>query len=98
MRIHRSIFLSLLLCSATWGQTMPGPSNPQADHDTGRMSGHDMSNMKEMPMSNEDSESSAHVMHSMEGHMEMGPHMKMTALLPAKPGDAARAQQIAEQA
>jgi hypothetical protein len=37
-----------------------------------------------------------HVMHSMEGHMDMGPHMKMTALRPAKPGDADRAQQVVE--
>ena len=37
-------------------------------------------------------------MHSMEGHMDMGPHMKMTALRQPKPGDAARAQQVAEAA
>jgi len=30
--------------------------------------------------------------------MDMGPHMKMTALRPAKPGDAERAQQIVEAA
>ena len=30
--------------------------------------------------------------------MDMGPHMKMTALRPPKPGDAARAQQVAEDA
>jgi hypothetical protein len=34
----------------------------------------------------------------MEGHMDMGPHMKMTALRPAKPGDADRAQQVVEAA
>jgi hypothetical protein len=37
-------------------------------------------------------------MSSMEGHMDMGPHMKMTALRPAKPGDAARAQQVVDEA
>src|ERR1051325_8202477 len=38
-------------------------------------------------------------MHSMEGqHMNMGPHMKMTALRAAKPGDDERAQQIVETA
>ncbi len=37
-------------------------------------------------------------MHSMEGHMDMGPHMKMTALRPAKPGDAERAQAVVEAA
>jgi len=45
-----------------------------------------------------DSDTGAHVMNSMEGHMDMGPHMKMTALRQPKPGDAARAQQIAQEA
>ena len=42
---------------------------------------HDMSNMKDMPMGadKDDSAAGAHVMHSMEGHMDMGPHMKMTS-------------------
>ena len=43
------------------------------------MSGHDMSSMqmKDMPMGPEkDSDASAHAMHSMEGHMDMGPHMR----------------------
>ena len=31
-------------------------------------------------------------MNSMEGHMDMGPHMKMTALRQARPGDVDRAQ------
>ena len=60
-----------------------------------------MSKMKDMPMDGEkdaDSDASAHVMKSMEGHMDMGPHMKMTALRQPKPGDAARAQQVAEEA
>ena len=63
------------------------------------MSGHDMSNMKDMPADADkdaDSDASAHAMHSMEGHMDMGPHMKMTALRPSKPGDAERAQQVVE--
>lgn len=58
---------------------------------------HDMSNMKDMPLGDNDA-TGAHVMHSMEGHMDMGPHMKMTARREAKPGDAARAQQVAEAA
>jgi hypothetical protein len=45
-----------------------------------------------------ESDASAHVMSSMEGHMDMGPHMKMTDLRPAKPDDAARAQLVAEEA
>ena len=67
------------------------------------MSGHDMSDMrmKDMPMGGDkdaDSDTSAHVMNSMEGHMDMGPHMKMSALRQPRPGDAARAQEIAEEA
>jgi len=77
-------------------QSAPGMNMPGMD-----MSGHDMSKMKDMPMDGEkdaDSDASAHVMKSMEGHMDMGPHMKMTALRQPKPGDAARAQQVAEEA
>ena len=38
---------------------------------------------------------SAHAMHSMEGHhMDMGPHMKMTALRDLKPGDQEKADQV----
>jgi hypothetical protein len=71
------------------------------------MSGHDMSNMqmqmKDMPMggdkdADKDSDASAHAMHSMEGHMDMGPHMKMTALRPERPGDAEKAQEVVEAA
>ena len=62
------------------------------------MSDHDMSNMKDMPMDKEDSQAGAHAMRAMEGHMDMGPHMKMTALRSPKPGDAERARQIVEQA
>jgi hypothetical protein len=65
------------------------------------MSGHDMSNMKGMTADSDkdtDNDASAHVMRSMEGRMDMGPHMKMTALRPPKPGDAERAQQVVDAA
>jgi hypothetical protein len=68
------------------------------------VSGHDVSDMrmKDMPMGggdkDADSDTSAHVMNSMEGHMDMGPHMKMTALRQPKPGDTARAREIADEA
>lgn len=39
---------------------------------------------------------SKHAMHSIEGHMDMGPHMKMTTLRPPKPNDAVRAQEVAD--
>jgi hypothetical protein len=55
--------------------------------------------MPGMNMPGMDKESSAHVMHSMEGrHMDMGPHMKMTSLRAPKPGDAERAAQVAKTA
>jgi hypothetical protein len=42
---------------------------------------------------------SLHVMRAMEGrHLDMGPHMKMTALRAPQPGDAERAQKIVEAA
>ncbi len=102
----------VLLASVAWGQQQPAassaPSAAQQSMPGTNMPGHDMSNMKGMDMSTDkddkdkdadkDSDASAHVMHSMEGHMDMGPHMKMTALRPLKPGDAARAEQVVEAA
>ncbi len=96
-----------ILCSIAGGQA---PSAPQSavqpagqpsmpGMDMSGQSGHDMSNMKGMNMGGDkdaENDASAHVMNSMEGHMDMGPHMKMTALRPPKPGDAERAQQIVE--
>jgi len=106
MRYPIILFAAVQICSVAWGQT-PTPSNSQPsipDKDMPEMSHHDVSNMKDMPTSGdksgdkEDSETAAHVMHSMEGHMDMGPHMKMTALRPPKAGDSERAEQVAEQA
>jgi len=104
-------FIAIVTCSIAWGQTAnPAPSDaqPRSQSMSGmNMPGHDMSKMpmKDMPMSTEkdaekdaDADASAHVMNSMEGHMDMGPHMKMTALRQLKPEDAVRAQQIAEEA
>lgn len=102
---------ALLLCSIAWGQTSSAPAS--GAQSSGSQSGNSQTmsdmpgmqmQMKDMPMGSEkgdkdaDAEASAHVMNSMEGHMDMGPHMKMTALRPPKPGDAARAQQVAEAA
>jgi hypothetical protein len=53
------------------------------------MPGHDMSKMGQAPAEDPDA------MHSMEGHhMEMGAHMKMTALRAPQPGDSEKAQQV----
>src|SRR5579863_996157 len=102
------LMTAALLSSAAWGQAQNPPSGATQPSSQQSMPGmdmsggmhHDMSNMKDMPMDSEnsDSEASAHVMHSMEGHMDMGPHMKMTALRQSKPGDAERAKQIVETA
>ena len=103
MRNRIIILISFLfLASVSWGRQAPA-SNSQPSMPGMDMPGHDMSNMqmKDMPMAadkDKDSEAGAHAMHSMEGHMDMGPHMKMTALRPAKPGDAERAQKVAEAA
>jgi len=105
MRKQIVTYISILICSVAWGQAPGAAANgaqtagqqsmPGID-----MSGNDMSKMKDMPMGNgkDDSDASAHVMNSMEGHMDMGPHMKMTALRQPKPGDAARAHDVAEAA
>ena len=95
-----------MLCSIAWAQTQTAPNLPQSGDPS--MPGMDMSvpkhessmNMKEMPMrgEKEDAQASAHAMQSMEGHMDMGPHMKMTALRQPRPGDAERARGIVEAA
>jgi hypothetical protein len=110
MRNRIAVLLSIVvLASITWGQQQPAPNTAPASSPQSmpgmNMPGHDMSNMQGMDMSTDkdkdadkDSDASAHAMHSMEGHMDMGPHMKMTSLRPAKPGDAARAQAVVEAA
>jgi len=116
MSIRFAAIVSVLICSAAWGQTSGSSSdsasssnqqspNQQSMSGMGMgISAHDMSKMKEMrkgaaeSADEEDNDASSHAMHSMEGHMDMGPHMKMTALRQPKPGDAARAQLVADQA
>src|SRR5947207_15698330 len=73
--------------------TAQGQSGNMAGMDMSHASGqtqgqdtHDMSGMG--------GDGSAMAMHSMEGrHMDMGPHMKMTAVRPIQPGDQAKAAQ-----
>ena len=101
------VCVPVLLCALSWGQTQnPAPRQGQPAN-PGSMPGMDMSqhgrpNPKDMPTSSDkdaaDADTSAHVMHSMEGPMDMGPHMKMTARRRAKPGDAARAGRVVEAA
>lgn len=99
------LFLLIMFSSVAWTQTQSPASSQTKGASPESMPGmdmsqHDMSNMKDTPASadRDEGEASAHVMHSMEGHMDMGPHMKMTALRQPKPGDAARAQNVAEEA
>ena len=103
MRDRIVLLTSLFLLSVlSWSQQQPAtsPASAQQQSMPGMdMPGHDMSNMKGMSMGDKDADKDGDAsLHSMEGHMDMGPHMKMTALRPAKPGDAERAQQIVETA
>jgi hypothetical protein len=105
MRNRIAIFIVVVLSSVAWGQngqTQSAPASSSQSSDQSMpgmdMSHHDMSNMKDMPMDDKDPDASAHAMHAMEGHMDMGPHMKMTALRKQQPGDAERAQQIVDAA
>jgi hypothetical protein len=92
-----------LLAGFAWCQQQPSSAQSSGDSTPGMsMPGHDAPNMKDMPMNADkdkpsDKEGDA-TLHSMEGHMDMGPHMKMTAVRPSKPGDGARAEQVAEAA
>ncbi len=72
--------------------------NPPQDMKGMNMPGHEMSQMAGQD-SGEDAEASVHAMHSMDGHhMDMGPHMKMTALRTPQAGDAEKAQKVVDAA
>lgn len=102
MRNRLAFLCAVLLGSVASGQSQN--TSPQAQQSmpgmdmSGGGSKHEMSNMKDMDSEKDDSGAAAHAMHSMEGHMGMGPHMKMTALRQSKPGDAARAREVAQEA
>ena len=70
---------------------MPGMDMSSHEHSSGAAEDQNMKGM-----SAADSEASVHSMES--HHMDMGPHMKMTALRDPKPGDAERAQKVLEAA
>ena len=93
-------FGGALLLATAWAQDQTeNQQNQESQHEMAGMdmSGHDMSDMKSM--TGMESDGSAHAMHTMESrHMDMGPHMKMTAVREAKPGDAERAEKIVEAA
>jgi hypothetical protein len=83
--------LLMLLC-LTGALCFAQQDSPQ-DMKGMNMPGHDMSQMGQSSGDDPDA-----AMHSMEGHMDMGPHMKMTALRPPQPGDAEKAQEVVVEA
>src|SRR5215467_683008 len=93
-------FLSIFVI----GSALAVAAAQQSKDDMGgmQMQGHDMSKMQNhdvSEMQSGDNESGAHAMHSMEGHhMDMGPHMKMTALRAVQPGDQKKADQVLQAA
>jgi hypothetical protein len=90
--------LLTLLCLAS-ALSFAQQNSPQ-DMKGINMPGHDISISKTAgPDSGEDSDAGMHAMHSMEGHhMDMGPHMKMTALRAPQPGDSEKAQKVVDTA
>jgi hypothetical protein len=87
------LILTALIASVACAQQPPIGGDTQAVHD--------VSNIKAMSGStteSQDGDGSAGMaaMNAMDGTMNMGPHMKMTDLRPARPGDAERAQHVVE--
>ena len=96
----RILVLVSLMATVAWSQQQPAAGNARSD-DQADMPGMDMSKGMSGGTNKDtdrDGEASMHAMHSMEGHMDMGPHMKMTALRSAQPGDAERAQRVVDAA
>jgi hypothetical protein len=89
---HPTLILAFVIsCSWVYSQDQKPATPPNAEQNA---PGHNMADMPGMG-----NDGSVHAMHSMEGrHMDMGPHMKMTALRDPKPGDAERAEQVVESA
>jgi hypothetical protein len=100
MRFQTGLLTAILCCSFAWAQTPGAPASdpPSASTEMKGMSHHDMETMPMGKTDAGDNETSVHVMHSMEGHMDMGPHMKMTPLRQPKAGDTVRAQRVVEAA
>jgi hypothetical protein len=91
----RSLLLAMILGCSGLALAQNQGSMPSMD-----MSGQDSpkQNQGTKPMSGMDA-GNADAMHSMEGHhMDMGAHMKMTALRDPKPGDKEKADQVVQAA
>jgi hypothetical protein len=96
MRLVCTAIITLTLAGVAFSQDRKNnPSSPGTDASSRDMShaAPPSSVMKDMP--GMDADTSAGAVHSMEGHhMDMGPHMKMTALRAPKAGDEERAQSV----
>lgn len=87
-------FITLLtICAAAQSQNQQSSPTEAPGMDVSHPQSGDMHDMPGM------GEGTAPAMHAMEGHhMDMGPHMKMTALRPIQPGDQEKAEQIVHSA
>ena len=107
MRSRFLACLAILIVTSAWSQTQNAPSSG----DKTSMPGMDMSHGSHADMpgmqsggnsggdaEKDEPETSTHMMRSMEGRMNMGPHMKMTALRQPHSGDQERAQKVADEA
>jgi len=97
----RSILASA--CLAAWLTVFAGAEGqkPSNDAQGTNMSAHGMSHMSSSDMHEMAGmgDGSAHAIEDMQSrHLDMGPHMKMTALRDPKPGDEEKARQVVEAA
>jgi hypothetical protein len=99
---HLALFLaSILAASIAWGQTKDTSKTAQVSSQS--MPGMDTSGSQGSMshgnrMDSVENNDAAPMMHSMERRMDMGPHMKMTALREPTPGDSERAEKVVETA
>lgn len=88
------IFFSSALFSSAFAQTQSSDTSGMDMSHSGSPSANSNQPMHGMP--GMENPSNADAMRSMESrHMDMGPHMKMTALRPLEPGDQKKADQVA---
>jgi hypothetical protein len=90
--------LTVFVLSLLWAQEQ----KPQSEMSHAEIAGHDMSKVNRSDtddMPGMDNNGAIQAMHSMQGHhMNMGAHMKMTAVRDAKPDDQQRADQVVQAA
>ena len=104
--MKHTLAISLLLIAAATVNAQMLPQSPSPSAQNGGMQNMDMQNMDtSAPSSSNTHEAmtsadatAVHAMNSMQGHMDMGPHMKMTPMRLAVPGDEDRARSVVEAA